>query len=112
MPGKRAGREALFGRRWVHVFEEDTAQGAVYRPQDGPIPLSRRPREHIELSSDGSARFFAPGPDDRPVERTATWIEVNNALVVRTDEGDAEIRIVEWSPERLVVQAHGGGSAP
>jgi hypothetical protein len=110
--GKRSAREPLFGKRWVHVFEEDTAHGAVYRPQDGPIPLSRRPREHVELSSDGSARVFAPGPDDRLVERTGTWREANEALVVRTDDGGAELRIIEWSPERLVVEAHGGGSVP
>ena len=40
---------AIYGIRWVHVFEEDTAEGQVYKPESGPIPLSRRPREALTL---------------------------------------------------------------
>jgi hypothetical protein len=79
-PGDR-----LAATRWVHVFEEDTADGAVYRPEDADIPLSRRPREQIEFSPDGSARVFEGGPDDRLVARRAA------------------VRIIEQSPDRLVV---------
>jgi hypothetical protein len=96
--------EDIFGKRWVHVFEQDTPQGAVFRPEDGPIPLSRRPREAIELGKDGSACVFVPGPDDRFVERRTTWREEGGDLVIRPVEGIAELRIVERSPERLVAR--------
>ena len=48
----------LFSVTWVHVFEEDTAEGGVYRPEEGPVPLSRRPRERFALTRDGSARVY------------------------------------------------------
>jgi len=108
---KRGVRDRLFGTRWVHVFEEDTAEGAVYRAEDDAIPLSRRPRERLELERDGSARLFVPGPDDRLVEQRATWRDERGALVVRAREGGAELRIVDRSPARLVVQIPGRGRA-
>jgi len=96
-----------FGIRWVHVFEEDSAAGAVYRPDSGAIPLSRRPREQFELSADGSARIFLPGPDDRPQAVTGTWREEGGAIVVlgpRARGGAAlEYRIVERLPDRLLI---------
>jgi len=112
MAGKRgAARGRLFATQWVHVFEEDTAEGAVYRAEDDDIPLSRRPRERLELGRDGSARLFVPGPDDRLAEQAATWSDEGGSLVVRAREGGAEIRIVERSPKRLVVQIGRGGRA-
>jgi hypothetical protein len=101
--GKRKAQDPVFGKTWVHVYEEDTADGAVYRSEDDAIPLSRRPRERLTLSPDGSARLFAPGPDDRLTEQRATWREDGGALVVRAAAGGAELRIVERSPSRLVV---------
>jgi hypothetical protein len=104
-PGKRPARDRLFGRRWVHVFEEDTSAGAVYRAEDESIPLSRRPREYLELERGGKARLFMPGPDDRPMERPGTWHEEGGALVIRPQGGGTELRIVDRSEARLVVQA-------
>ena len=95
----------------MHVFEEDTPAGAVYRLEDDTIPLSRRPRERLELGRDGSASFFVPGPDDRLVERPATWRDEDGALVVRAREGGIELHIVERSPTRLVVQLRRAGPA-
>ena len=65
--------DRLFATGWVHAFEEDTAEGAVYRPRGSKLPLSRRPRERLELDADGTARIFVQGPDDRYVEQPATW---------------------------------------
>lgn len=102
MPAERA--KGLFKTTWVHVFEEDTAAGAVYRPEDDDIPLSRRPREQIQLQSDGSARLLVPGPDDRFVEQPATWSEEGGALVIRKSKGKSSLRLVSQSPSRLVVR--------
>ena len=109
MPTLRA-QDPLFATTWVHVFEEDTAEGAVYRPEDDAIPLSRRPRERLELGRDGSARLLIPGPADGRTEEPATWRDEGGAIVVRTHEG-GELRIVDRSPARLVVQVRRGGGA-
>jgi hypothetical protein len=111
MTAKRASRDPLFETTWVHVFEQDTAAGAVYRPEDSAIPLSRRPRQRLKLAPDGSAQLFGAGPDDRPAARAATWDEEDGVLVVHASGGGAELRIVERSPDRLVVQTRGGGAS-
>jgi hypothetical protein len=101
---ERADPDPLFATRWVHVFEEDTAEGAVYRPEGDDIPLSRRPRERLQLGRDGSARFFVGGPDDRLVEQPASWREEGGALVIRAGAAGNELRVVKRSPRRLVVR--------
>lgn len=88
----------------MHVFEEDTAEGAVYRAEDDAIPLSRRPRARLELKRDGEARLFVAGPDDRLVERSATWRDEGGTLVIRPEGGGAELRIIDRSASRLVVR--------
>jgi hypothetical protein len=100
--GGEGGRDALFATRWLHAYEEDDAEGAVYRPEDADFPLSRRPRAGLELSADGTARVLAPGPDDRPRPHAGTWREEHGEIVVATPAGD--YRVVAWSPDRLVVK--------
>ena len=111
MADKRPARDRLFATRWIHVIEEDTPEGAVFRAEDGDIPLSRRPRERLELDRDGSARLYVPGPDDRLVDQPATWTKDGEAVVVRARSGGAEAHIVERSAERLVVRLRPGGRA-
>ena len=109
MAAKRQPTGDLFSTRWVHVAEEDTADGAVYRPDDEHVPLSRKPRDWLELRKDGSARIFLPGPDDRPVEQRTTWQEAGQLRRTRGAGGaDAELQIVDRSPGRLVVKHRSG----
>jgi hypothetical protein len=89
---------------WVHAFEEDTAEGAVFRPEDADIPLSRRPRERIEIRADGSAVILVSGADDRFVPQPARWTEEAGALVVRDAQGAVRMRVVKRSADRLVVE--------
>ena len=103
--------DRLFTTRWVHLFEQDSPEGEVYAPEDGPIPLSRRPRERLELKPDGSDVDFGPGDDDRPTPQPARWTEDDRGLVLRPDAGSA-LRIVERSATRLVVQRSAPGSEP
>ena len=93
---------AIAGVRWVHVFEEDTAQGQVYKPDSGPIPLSRRPREAMTLHPDGSATIEAGGSDDRPVGKPARWRSTPGGLIVEAG-GSTELHITHLSSDRLVV---------
>ena len=97
--------DRLFATRWVHVFEEDTTEGAVYRPADAAIPLSRRPREQLELNPDGSGNVFNAGADDKLVNRPATWVKDGETTVIRTQDG--EFRVVAQSPDRIVVKIRG-----
>ena len=103
-----AADDPLFTTRWVHVAEEDTSEGAVYRPDDENIPLSRKPRDWLELGEDGSARIYVPGPDDRPVARQATWRD-RAAGETPAARAAADVVIVEKSPTRLVVRLRGAG---
>ncbi|CAN5559427.1 hypothetical protein BH20VER1_BH20VER1_05750 [soil metagenome] len=104
MAAKRAQSEQLFATTWVHVFEEDTAEGAVYRPEDDDIPLSRRPRERLQFDRDGSARLLTAGADDRFVEQPATWTTEDDSMVLRQAAGVCPLRIVQLSPSQLLVQ--------
>jgi hypothetical protein len=88
----------------VHVFEEDTAEGAVYRPEDADIPLSRRPRERLVLEPDGRAKLYTQGPDDRYVEQPATWRDEGGTVVIQARQGGPVLRVVKWSPTRLVIR--------
>ena len=89
---------------WVHVFEEDTAAGAVFKPEDADIPLSRRPREQIEFRSGGAATLWTGGADDRPAAISARWTQGDDGLVVRDSDGTVRLRVLEQSADRLLVK--------
>jgi hypothetical protein len=100
--------DALFAAPWVHAFEEDGADGEVYRPDSGDTPLSRRPRRRLSFSPDGSALVAMPGADDRPREQHATWQQEGDDVVLRTagGSGGAEqvLHVSLQSPTRLIAR--------
>jgi hypothetical protein len=102
-------RRVLVDTRWVHVDGDDTAQGAVFRDAAGDIPLSRRPKECLEFSDDGTVRRLATGADDRAheVDRTS-WRNVDGHVVFRFETADAhgrhDYRVVEQGAGRLVIR--------
>ena len=105
MPEKPAEADSVFKTTWVHVFEEDNAEGAVYRAEDdATIPLSRRPRQRLKLKPDGSAHISVPGPDDRGAKQPATWTKEGDSLLVHEAGGEKRLRIVSRSPARLVIR--------
>jgi hypothetical protein len=105
MSKRRADDCSFCDIEWVHVFEQDKGKDAVYRPADADIPPSRRPREHLVLHADGSATIRTGGPDDRLVARQAKWSRDDEGQVVVRDSGRAQaLRIVDHSPDRLVVR--------
>jgi hypothetical protein len=77
--------DALFATRWVHVFEEDGPDGAVYRPEGEDLPLSRRPRWRLSFARDGTARVGVAGPDDRLRAVEARWREEGGEIVLRNE---------------------------
>jgi hypothetical protein len=105
MTKRRADDCSFCEIEWVHVFEQDSDKGAVYLPNDADIPPSRRPREHLLFHADGSAVVRTGGPDDRLAARPAKWSRDDDGDVVVRDRGRARtLRIVEYSPKRLVVR--------
>ena len=98
-----AEERKIFGT-WVHVFEQDSKAGAVFRREDGDIPLSRRPRERVELHEDGSAVLLMAGGDDRYVAQPARWTEEDGEIVVRDGRNRVRMRIIEQSRDALVVR--------
>ena len=105
MPNAIDKSDSLFSTRWVRVSEEDTPEGAVYRPDSADLPLSRRPREQLELKFDGSASVTMPGADDRPVPMRARWELQGAEMTIRTTgAATRELRIVSHSAARLVVR--------
>lgn len=93
----------LLRTRWVHVFEEDTATAAVYRPEESDIPLSRRPRTAIEFGRDGTARVSTGGPDDRSVAAPARW-RVTAGVITIDRPGVPALRVTSWAEDRLLVE--------
>ena len=107
MPQKKL-RPEVFRQRWVHSFEEDSAQAQVYRPQSWDFPLSRRPLEAFELRPDGTAQLFLPGASDRPEAKDASWTEEAGELIIRAEEKSGRspltLRIVDFGADKLVVR--------
>ena len=68
------------------------------------IPLSRRPRERVEFRGGGAATIWKGGPDDRPAPIAARWTQEDEALVVRDSGGSVRLRVIEQSPDRLLVK--------
>lgn len=89
---------------WVHAFEQDGPAGEVYLGEGAAIPLSRRPRERLQLRADGSASVFAPGPDDRFIEQQASWADEAGHVVIRVPAARLELVVVERSSSRLVIR--------
>jgi len=84
-------KDALFTTAWVHVFEEDGTDGDVYRPESDELPLSRRPRQRLSFSPDGSAELVVSGADDRLHSVAARWTESRGEIVV-TAESPSSVR--------------------
>ncbi len=97
----------LCGIRWIHLFEDDTPTGSVYRPDSTKIPLSRRPRRRFELHPDGTATLFTGGPDDRFESRPGVWRTNADGVVVTfpADPQRAEVRfrVADGSTSRLAI---------
>jgi hypothetical protein len=99
--------DALFETEWVHVFEEDGPEGAVYRPEGGELPLSRRPRQRLSFSPDGSASLVVGGPDDRLRTVEARWREEEGDLVVTVESAAVSVTTLHVrvaSRDRLLVR--------
>jgi len=68
----------LLCKRWLHSYEEDTAEQIVFRPASFNFPPARG-RDGFELRPDQSMMELRIGPTDRIEEVPGKW---------RLDHGD------------------------
>lgn len=76
-------RDHLVGKTWLHSHEEDTPTEMVFRPSTFRFPPSRGGRIGFELSKDGTAMAFGPGPTDKPEQDAGNWTLGGNKLELR-----------------------------
>lgn len=95
---------ACCGIDWIHVFERDRGDAAVFLRVDADIPLSRRPRERLRLERDGTATWMTAGPADGPVVHDARWSREGDQLVVLDRGGARILRVLECTADRLLVR--------
>lgn len=93
---------------WIHAFEEDTGEAAVYRPADHPFRPARRPRRRIEFGADGTFTEHRPGPDDRPRPVRGHWAwQKANRIAVTFPEGRGGapfgITVLSRTGDRLLI---------
>jgi len=74
-------------KRWIHSFEEDSEDGAVYRPPDFDFPLARG-RKGLELKEDSEFIEYTIGRTDAPHGNPGRWQPegANRVRVTFTDE--------------------------
>jgi hypothetical protein len=87
-----SGTGVLCSTAWVHVFEEDATAGDVYRPEGDQLPLSRRPRQRLSFSPDGSAKLVVSGPDDRLQSVAGRWTESQDEITVTAESAAGSVR--------------------
>ena len=92
-------------KRWLHSFEEDHGDVAVYRPADHPFPPARG-RDGIEFADDGSFTEWAIGRGDAREPVPGRWQTADaDTVAVTTDRGGQQVlEVVHLGPDRLEVR--------
>jgi len=92
----------------MHSSEEDTENEMVLRPADYDFPLTRRPRESLQLRPDGTLIKGSASPSDSVQEHKGTWrLEDDDELALYTS-GEArpsqKLKIASIHDDRLVLK--------
>ena len=90
---------------WLHSFEEDHDDVAVYRPAEHDFPRARG-RDGLEFAPDGSFTEWAVGRGDAGEALPGRWRTAGeDQLEVSTERGgDQVLEIVHLDPDRLEVR--------
>jgi hypothetical protein len=93
-------------KEWLHSREEDTGAQIVFRPPDYDFPLTRRPREILELRSDGTLIKGTPSASDSVEEKGGKWkIEGSDKLIFYSEGEPIETwKIASVDSDRLVLE--------
>lgn len=96
----------IFGQRWLHSHEEDTANEMVFRPATYSFPPSRG-RTGFELRPDGSALAIGIARADGPQEGEAEWSFQGGSEIriqVPKTRETRSLNLLSVAPDRLVVR--------
>ncbi len=101
----KINKEDLHGE-WVHSSEEDTPDETVFRPADYDFPLTRRPRETIELKADGKLVKGVATASDSVEEAQGNWeLADNNKIAFNTEsEPHQTLEIALINKDKLVIK--------
>jgi hypothetical protein len=92
-------------QRWYHSFEEDTDEEEVWRPEDFPLPPSRRPRPSMEFQPDWILVEYRPGPADQAVPTQGRWEPGDgDRITVQVDDTSRELEIVSYDQQVLRIR--------
>jgi hypothetical protein len=97
-------------QRWYHSDEEDTADEAVYRPEEFPFPPRRAPRDSIEFQPGGGFVEYGAGPADGTVPSRGSWdteggdAAGGDAVRVRVGAGGRLLRITAYDGQVLKIR--------
>ena len=92
-------------KRWVHSYEEDRDDGAVFRPASFDLPPARG-RRSIELRGDGSYVEAFPGPADVPQQAAGRWSLEGDRLALepKGDQPAEAWRVLAAEEDRLLLR--------
>jgi hypothetical protein len=94
--------------RWVHERERDSGDVQIYRREDAALPLSRLPRELLEIRDDHTASRLRPGPADARVREDGTWeVGRDGRVVLRWERGadPTALELIEATTSELRFRA-------
>ena len=99
--------------RWVHSWEEDSADIRIYRQADSQLPLSRMPRHVLEFEADQHVVSRVGGPADARIARAGRWhVEAGEPMRLGIDWLDASqptlVEVVTCSDELLQIRVVSG----
>ena len=91
--------------RWMHSFEEDHEDVAVYRPSSHEFPRARG-RDGVEFAPDGSFTEWAVGRGDARTPVPGRWRASGaDQLEVHTERGgDQVLEIMYLGTDRLEIR--------
>jgi len=91
---------------WVHSYEEDTDDMAVYRPASHPLPPARG-RRGLEFAADGTVTERPLGHGDAPGTRTGRWTPVatdGSRLALTFSGAERQLEVLYVDQEVLKVR--------
>lgn len=101
---KKINKETLQGE-WIHSYEEDEGDEAVFRPSNYDFPLTRRPRESFELKAGGKLVKNEATHSDSVKEAEGKWELEDDKVIFQSESGTNQTKqIASCDQDKLVLK--------
>ncbi len=101
---KKINKEVLQGE-WIHSYEEDDGDEAVFRPSSYDFPLTRRPRESFELKAGGKLVKGEATASDSVREAQGKWELEDDKVIFHNESGLNQTKqIASCEEDKLVLK--------